>query len=670
MPGKAPTPSKKTAASAKPKAVKFNKVATRWQKVNDFLLKNKISLKENPAISPDAILDPASLWSAVVKNREALLPLLGGSRSGEMQVRVGDLFLYPVSRIKLGERVWYVVESATGDNGLISYTDDQRVGEKRFLGMQDDGSGLLMVPMIWENLVPLKNALFAEDGDTTVFPRAASFLEKSSLGVGARFTTMHWPAVAWSMTALGVPLTANQNSIPRELVYDPDVMLKGKLQKVPFPFIGTSVPEGHQGQSVQGMTHMQVVTFLKLGFHLRKLPYGFNADHQPVGGRFDAIEESLVEGSLFASYITYDISPELSQHQRVDDPEKARKAAEKILDKATLTALHKRCSEVGIRFSDGEMESLAAFLTPALKKLKKRDERVTAIRKKNFTHPGAQAYWKELSIDEIPGETTPEALGVALALSEIWGMTFQYVAPNIGFQKNLPYGDSMELEQKVGRLYQIMSKFGTAFGFHSGSGKSAENYQVCGRLTQSHLEIKTSGRYTYEFGRALCHSTQAADQALWKEWYQFTRDMVVEGAFSKDETQKNMARLFLERTFRDEKLDALLNFKDKKTLTKGLDALKPSPDHTFWFEYNFLFVLAGGGSPKNLGDHGPAGYKQRKRFYAISDDTRFAFTRGIARYLIFLAENTGIVTTARANEARGRLEKFQSYGEIIRDVSP
>jgi hypothetical protein len=43
-------------------------------------------------------------------------------------------------------------------------------------------------------------------------------INQASLGIGARFTTMHWPAVDWVMKQLRLPLTANQNSVPRELV--------------------------------------------------------------------------------------------------------------------------------------------------------------------------------------------------------------------------------------------------------------------------------------------------------------------------------------------------------------------------------------------------------------------------------------------------------------------
>ena len=115
------------------------------------------------------------------------------------------------------------------------------------------------------------------------------------------------------MSALNLGVTANQNSIPRELVYDVDVMLDGQLDTVPFPFIGTNVPEGHQGQSVEGMSHGCVLAKLKTGFHRRGIAWSFNADHQPIGGKFDAREDALVRGCVLASYITFDLSPELAQ---------------------------------------------------------------------------------------------------------------------------------------------------------------------------------------------------------------------------------------------------------------------------------------------------------------------------------------------------------------------
>ena len=61
------------------------------------------------------------------------------------------------------------------------------------------------------------------------------------------------------------------------------------------------------------MSHGCVLAKLKSGFHRRRIAWSFNADHQPIGGKFDGREDALVSGCVLASYITFDLSPELAQ---------------------------------------------------------------------------------------------------------------------------------------------------------------------------------------------------------------------------------------------------------------------------------------------------------------------------------------------------------------------
>jgi hypothetical protein len=91
----------------------------------------------------------------------------------------------------------------------------------------------------------------------------------------------------------------------------------------------------------------------------------------------------------------------------------------------------------------------------------------------------------------------------------------------------------------------------------------------------------------------------------------------------------------------------------------------------FWFEYNFLYVLAGGGRAEKaaLGDHTPAGYRQRARFYRISDEGRLNFSKNIARYIVFLAENTGLVPAETCVAARKLLERYTALDEMLNDIS-
>jgi len=313
--------------------------------------------------------------------------------------------------------------------------------------------------------------------------------------------------------------------------------------------------------------------------------------------------------------------------------------------------------------------------------MKRRDEKYAAARTQRFTTAIGRSYLRELSIDELPGLTTPETTAIMLALCEALGMKINFVAPAFGFQKNMPYPDNHALRGLIEKQWKVCQQFGVSIGFHSGSGKSAENYQIMGEVTGGRLEIKTSGRYTYEMGRALFASRNASDQALWRDWYRFTLELALKGAFSDDATEQKMARTFITTAIADSRTSASNGpksssdsgdvFSSPATTRAALEALAPSPEHMFWFEYNFLYVLAAEGRPEKsaLGDHSPAGYRQRARFYSISDEGRLLYSKNVASYLVFLAENTGLATPERCSAARKLLERYTTLDQMLGDIS-
>jgi hypothetical protein len=615
--------------------------------INAFLLRNSLTIAENPCISPDFCLDWSALRDQLVAGAE-----LRQHPQSAFDTRVGRFALVENER---GEHAWLLQAHASAEGAESALALGVKIAQARFA-----------FPASWQNLLALKNLVLEHDPASTIFPTATGSLEHQSLGVGARFTTLHWPAVEWAMAELGISMTANQNSIPRELVYDVDVMLAGRLEGVPFPFIGADVPEGHQGQSVEGMSHGAVLSKLKTGFHLRKIAWGFNADHQPIGGKYDAREARLVEGCLLASYITFDLSPELSVTQQPSD---ALGWCAANVPSDVIARVRERVAALGIALDERAFSELLANVWPAILKMQRRDRLYAEARRKAFTTAVGRSYFRELSIDELPGLTTDETLATMLALCEALDMRVHFVAPAFGFQKNFPFDDNVELERRVGRAWKVCEAFGVSVGFHSGSGKSAENYRICGRITGSQLEIKTSGRYTYEMGRALLASTDVGDRALFSDWHRFTRELATLSAFSDNEQERSMARRFivhaLERDGRS--LDV---FADSDTCGSALDALEPSPEHMFWFEYNFLFVLAAEGRAEKsaLGDHTPAGYRQRARFYAISSEGRLRYARNVADYLCFLAETTGMQSAARCARAQAKLRAYTSYDQLLADI--
>jgi hypothetical protein len=606
--------------------------------INGFLLKNKLRVAQNPCVSPDFCLD----WPAL-----------------QADVKTGQVTEYSKSRFSTTAGDWTLLENAAGDcawklQALVSPLAD---------GVAH--AGATFFPASWSNLLKLKNLIQEHDADSTIFPGTGGNLGRSTLGIGARFTTLHWPAVDWVMSALELGLTANQNSIPRELVYDVDAMLSNRLDSVPFPFIGTNVPEGHQGQGVEGMSHGCVLSKLKTGFHHRRLPWSFNADHQPIGGKFDSREDALVSGCLLASYITFDLSPELTLKQ----PAKLTDIPADIVKKTRA-----RVAAAGVKIDDEAFGKLLCTVWPSMRKMKRRDEKYATARAAAFTTDAGRRYLRELSIDELPGLTTAETTAIMLALCEALGMPVNFVAPAFGFQKNMPYPDNAALHALIVKQWTVCEKFGVSIGFHSGSGKSAGNYRVMGEVTGSRLEVKTSGRYTYEMGLALFASKNAADAALWRDWYRFTLELALAGAFSADATEQKMARTFITTPLANgggttsSRGDV---FSTPAACRAALEALPPSPEHMFFFEYNFLFVLAAGGKPQKsaLGDHSPAGYAQRARFYAISPEARLNYSKGVAGYIIFLAETTGLATAARCAASRKLLAGYATLDSMLNDIS-
>jgi hypothetical protein len=159
------------------------------------------------------------------------------------------------------------------------------------------------------------------------------------------------------------------------------------------------------------------------------------------------------------------------------------------------------------------------------------------------------------------------------------------------------------------------------------------------------------------------------DRALFRDWHRFTRDLATISAFSENEQERAMARRFivhaLERDGRP--VDV---FADSDVCASALAALEPSPEHMFWFEYNFLFVLAAEGRADKaaLGDHTPAGYRQRARFYAVSPEGRLRYACNVADYLCFLAETTGMQSAARCARAQAKLRAYTSYEQLLADI--
>ena len=258
-----------------------------------------------------------------------------------------------------------------------------------------------------------------------------------------------------------------------------------------------------------------------------------------------------------------------------------------------------------------------------------------------------------------------------LALAFEMGMPIHFVAPAFGFQKNIPYPDNDELRQMVTRIWKVCEKFEVSIGFHSGSGKSAENYRLVGEITGSRLEIKTSGRYTYEMGRALHASTNPADQALWSDWYAFTLELAVSGCFSQDETERSMARDFVAQTL--EEADAVSEaetiFASPEACRVALQALEPSPI-TLGLSTTFsMFSLRAAALKSRPGRPFSGRYRQRCPFLLHQRRGPPRFAQNAAKYILFLAETTGPAPAETCEVASNELNAYPMFADFLAGIA-
>ena len=81
-------------------------------------------------------------------------------------------------------------------------------------------------------------------------------------------------------------------------------------------------------------------------------------------------------------------------------------------------------------------------------------------------------------------------------------------------------------------------------------------------------------------------------------------------------------------------------------------------------------LAAGGSAEKNsLGDHSSEGYRQRKRFYSISEQGKLLYSKRVSEYIIFLAQNTGLVSAGIVLDALSELETFSEYSDFVESIS-
>ena len=64
-----------------------------------------------------------------------------------------------------------------------------------------------------------------------------------------------------------------------------------------------------------------------------------------------------------------------------------------------------------------------------------------------------------------------------------------------------------------------------------------------------------------------------------------------------------------------------------------------------------------------------AGYHQRARFYAISEEGKLRYAKLVAEYLCFLAETTGMATPETCTRAKNKLASYERYDDLLSAIA-
>ena len=139
-----------------------------------------------------------------------------------------------------------------------------------------------------------------------------------------------------------------------------------------------------------------------------------------------------------------------------------------------------------------------------MRKLVRRDEAYARVRRELFTTEIGRRYFRELSIDELPGRTTPETLA---ALPRPRGGPRRR-DPLRRPRDRLPEELPLPGRRRAARgRWRASPRWPARSASRSASTRGAASPPGTtpspGDVTRQGLEIKTSGRYTYEMGVAL-----------------------------------------------------------------------------------------------------------------------------------------------------------------------
>ena len=395
-------------------------------------------------------------------------------------------------------------------------------------------------------------------------PRAFGSVPR--MGIGDRQTVTVWPGIIEALRLVGGPAETMQNSAYRELAPMDMILAPPGAEVTYLPGHG-SLNIGHTGSSIQGFWLAGVLSHIENDC---TEPYGADLDHVPVktaGEAGIARAKHLIDCGRHFTFFTLDTSA--------------------LFD---FTA-----SDLSRRY-DAAVDA-AAELFNYIRSIRNREP-----------------FDFEFSLDEGPGITEPEELRYALERLTRKGVTVNFIAPNVGFEKRLDYRkpDGMPgLEGRVREMSRIAGEYGALLDFHSGSDKSPVTYQTVSRACDGKLKLKVSGKLQLILSEVLAE----LDPAFFNEWWEYTLVSARAEADAGSEVAAEYVKLVEDR---------------RKAEGPGFKRL---PQDRFFTDFSFGMV----GAKDEKGN-----FLHRSRFYSLKPEVQAEYTKRVTEYVVRLAGDLGL----------------------------
>ncbi len=553
-----------------------------------------------------ALFDRSEIIAKISKALMVARSDIKSLREAASELKTGDYKIISNSIAVKKDQIYLIMRLPDGQHVFFNIYDPNKLGRGvlPFLGETAcENAAIRICPVNYATLSKYVKTLAPQYAPTALGT-------KPRLGIGNRQTVAVWPGIIKAVSELGIQCEIVQNSAYRELAPMSFITDPPSKEAAYLPGHG-SLNIGHTGTSIEGLWLNGVLSVIEYGY---EGGYGADLDHIPVKS-FDesglAKAKSLIRTGKEFSFFTLDTSA-LFNLEALKLSGKPLKAAfeQTVPDKKERNLLLDYYMGVSKPNLPKSEEDIARLCTAYYKSINAAAKLFDYIK----TLKGKTAFDFEFSLDEGPDITTPMEMAFCLEELQRFGVTVNFIAPNVGFEKRVDYRkpDGLKgLSERVRQMSQIAGEYGALLDFHSGSDKSPETYRVISEATDGKLKLKVSGKLQIMLAETL------AD--LQPDFFDWWWDWTLETARREAQMGSPVAKEYVAKV-------------EKRLQTEG-NEFRRLPTDQFFTDYCFAAV----GAKDEKGN-----FLFRDRFYSLPESTLREYENRVVEYIKELAKDLGI----------------------------